>query len=246
LEADDDRLNLWNLATGMKTTLKGTPSTICCVSISDDGTMLATATADAEIKLWDLSAQREKLALKSLPNSFFSRVASLAFRSDGRILAADVIGDWFGDQIVRSWNTVNGEDVSRIKIPPKPKRESTFPVLGVVTFAGVGQPVLFKDQDNAIEIWKPGDSQPKLTLAGHQSKPTAGVLSADGKRLASGCVDGIVKLWATSTGTQEASFKAHTSAVTGLAFNPNGRLLASCSYDGLVKIWNVPARKAPK
>jgi hypothetical protein len=72
-------------------------------------------------------------------------------------------------------------------------------------------------------------------------------LSADGKTLAGGIMDGTVKLWDLATGREVRSFKGHAS-VTGthnaagmapVAFSRDDKTLASGGYDESVKLWDV-------
>ncbi len=53
--------------------------------------------------------------------------------------------------------------------------------------------------------------------------------SPDGKRLASGCEDGIVKIWDASTGRELLSMRSHPQWIRGLAFSPDGSKVASGS-----------------
>lgn len=84
----------------------------------------------------------------------------------------------------------------------------------------------------------------------------------DGKRLASGGLDGKVRIWSTDTvykllgGGDESSvagmprqlcsMSTHTGAVTTVRFSPSGKYLASGSDDRVVLIWERDETRAPR
>jgi WD40 repeat protein len=81
------------------------------------------------------------------------------------------------------------------------------------------------------------------TLQGHQSTVTNVSFSPDGKRIASGCEDGMIKLWDAASGTELATLKGHQGEVTNVSFSPDGTRLASAagsaSGSGEIKIWDA-------
>jgi WD40 repeat protein len=54
-------------------------------------------------------------------------------------------------------------------------------------------------------------------------------LSADGKLLARGAIDGVVDVWDVATGKKLHKLKGHTASVCRVAFSPDGKTLASAA-----------------
>ena len=78
----------------------------------------------------------------------------------------------------------------------------------------------------------------QLTIRGHPMSSVA--FSLDGKRMASGCLDGTIYLWDAETGLQLGSpLTGHTEIVTSVAFSPDGKRIASGSWDNTICLWDA-------
>ena len=61
--------------------------------------------------------------------------------------------------------------------------------------------------------------------------------NTDGKRLASGSMDGTVKIWNLESGTQIRELRGHSDWVYSVVYSPDGKILASGSRDYTIMIW---------
>ncbi|MCJ1280582.1 hypothetical protein MMC21_008411, partial [Puttea exsequens] len=77
------------------------------------------------------------------------------------------------------------------------------------------------------------------TLQGHTGSVETIAFSPDGKRLASGSLDGTIKLWDAASGQLQQTLQGHTGSVRTIAFSPDGKQLASGSDDETIKLWDA-------
>jgi WD40 repeat protein len=91
----------------------------------------------------------------------------------------------------------------------------------------------------------PEESSPAWSMpTGHpQGGVQAVAFAPDGRRLATGGVDGSVVIWEMGNGAQEELSDHPQSRIVGLAFSPDGTTLASAHGNSAVVLWNVPTGK---
>jgi WD40 repeat protein len=90
----------WNLVgSGEKIKLAGHRMAVTSIAFTPDGKLLASASKDRVLKIWDPSTGR---LLRQLPD-FGAEVETLAFSPDGKMLAT---GDWAG--AIQIWDVASG------------------------------------------------------------------------------------------------------------------------------------------
>ncbi len=75
--------------------------------------------------------------------------------------------------------------------------------------------------------------------AGHEDRVTQVVWSPDGKRIASGSMDGTVQVWNALTGAQVLTYRGHSGFVYAIGWSPDGQYIASGSADTTVQVWEA-------
>jgi WD40 repeat protein len=148
-----------------------------------------------------------------------AHVTALAFRPDGRLVAADVNGTltlWSGDQLVRTWQGHQG-GITSLALAPSGGQAATG------------------GTDASVVVWDLDSPEPGRTLPTGHSGPVNAVAFVGGS-LASGGADGRVLRWDPASG-DVVVVREGGSAVKSIAAVPRSSLLAVGDTGGEVALW---------
>jgi WD40 repeat protein/energy-coupling factor transporter ATP-binding protein EcfA2 len=201
-------------------------------AFSPDGAIVATASLDRTIRLWNAATGKPR----GRPlRGHSAGVRAIAFSPDGRMLASGS-----DDRTVRLWDAATGEPRGR------PLRGHTQPVTDVA-FSPDGKTVVSGSEDRTVRLWDAATGTPRgKALLGHKAAVTGVAFSPTGRLLASASDDETVRLWDPASGAARGKpLRDHTNAVEAVAFSPDGKTLASASDDMTVRLWN-PETGAPR
>ncbi|KAF7908239.1 uncharacterized protein EAF01_003994 [Botrytis porri] len=203
-------------------TLEGHSGSVNSVAFSADSKLLASASRDHTIKIWDTATGTLQQTLEGHSNS----VNSVAFSANSKLLASASC-----DRTIKIWDTATGTLQQTL--------EGHRGSVNSVAFSTNSKLLASASGDHTIKIWDTATSTLQQTLEGHSNSVNSVAFSANSKLLASASRDYTIKIWDTATGTLQQTLEGHRCSVNSIAFSANSKLLASASHDYTIKIWDT-------
>ncbi|BCM70648.1 hypothetical protein EASAB2608_05982 [Streptomyces sp. EAS-AB2608] len=218
-------------ATPYTSRLTGHGSDVVSVSFAPHSTLLATASWDRTVRLWDVGDAHRPVQSAVLHQP--GRMLAVAFGQGGRVLAAA------GERSVRLWDVANRRAPTELSTLPAQRAAPTW-----VAFRPRGDIVATGHTDGATRLWNVRDPRrPSLvaTLPGHTHVVTSTAFSPDGDTLAT-TGDTTAVLWDVTDPARPRRLdvlRGHTDTMTSVAFSPDGRTVATGGWDHTARIWSI-------
>jgi WD40 repeat protein/transcriptional regulator with XRE-family HTH domain len=195
---------------------------ILSVALSGNADLLAAATANGEVRLWNAQSG----APLGVCQGHTDWVRSVVISPDGRTVLSGS-----DDQLIRLWDVKTTQCLKTLYGHTNRVRS--------VAFSPDGRLVASGSDDHTIRLWNMDNGECVNTLQGHTNRVWSVAFSPDGALLVSGSSDFTVKLWQVSTGECIRTLEGHTARIWSVAFSPDGKLAASASEDQTVRLWDV-------
>lgn len=233
------------------------------ISVSPDGSNIATATKDGAVQLWDLQGKK----IGGFP-AHEGAIQRISMSPDGNKIAT------FGeDKALRLWN-LQGTRINDIALRKEPRviglkfnssgnlliatlegdKISVWELLGdefqeLATFQnkfgtstievdfnpdGKQAMIFYGDESENAARWNFSEQSAPKSIGGRISR--GGSFSADGKQLATTGVDGTVNLESASDRVQ---FKLPQGRVQMSTFSRNGKQLVTLGDDNTIRLWDL-------
>ncbi|GAB6142073.1 hypothetical protein JCM14076_28020 [Methylosoma difficile] len=189
---------------------------------SPNDTVLASASDDHTVNLWDTTSGRLRISLVC----HGEEVRQCAWSPDGKILASVS-----SHNTVKLWDAASGGLRATLVGHQSRVSRCAWSPDGTVLASASG--------DGTVKLWDATSGSLRATLADHKARITYCAWSPNGTMLASAGSNGKIKLWDATNGSLHAPLAGHDRWVSHCAWSPNGRVLASASVDGSIKLWDA-------
>ena len=186
---------------------------VAAVAYSPDGTLLASASFDKTVRLWDAATGPDRSARLDKPHQSVAHRRLLAGWEKATKASA---GDDCPGQAL-------GRGLARCQAMPT-LIGHTSRVFSLV-FSPDGKMLFTGSMDQTIRLWDAATGASRGVWPA-EDQVLALAISPDGRTLAAGHRQGRMTLWDIAQGTLRATLHGHVDNVQGVAFSPDGLTLA--------------------
>lgn len=222
--------------------LKGHRGAVADVAFHPLYPLLASASEDATVKIWDAESGEFERTLKGHTNAVNAVTFSPA---NGSLLASAS-----SDLSIKLWNTETWDCVRTLQGHDHAVSDVLF----------VGDLIVSCSRDHNIKLWDSQTGYCTKTLKGHSEWVRSIAPNADGSLLVSGGHDKTVRIWNLANGAAVHELFGHDHVIEAVAFAPpsanpwiedlenakdladkqtEAKYCASASRDKTIKIWDV-------
>jgi RNA polymerase sigma factor (sigma-70 family) len=230
-------IDRWEVATGKKLSPPAKFTDVPLFgSVSPDGKLLAIATAQKAVVLWDLTTNREVRRI-NLGGTLLEFASQLTFSPDGKLLAIKA-----GSQPIGIWDVAEGKELCRLG---ESREEGTVAgmirsgvalTLGRLVFAPDGRRLAETEGGRAIRQWDVASGKETDHFAGHGGPVKTVALAPDGRSVYTEAEDTVIQ-WDATGGKVLQQFRVPN--VTHAVASADGRALLLGSTDGMLTVRDV-------
>ncbi|RDA85621.1 hypothetical protein CP532_3532 [Ophiocordyceps camponoti-leonardi (nom. inval.)] len=215
--------------------LRGHTKPVSQVRISPDGRFVASASADATLKIWNAATGGHIDTLVG----HMAGVNCLAWTPDSKTLASGS-----DDKAIRLWDRITGRPKMRSRRSHSSGGQMSalrghHNYIHCLAFSPKGNILASGSYDEAVFLWDVRAGRLMRSLPAH-SDPVSGIdFCRDGTLVVSCSTDGLIRVWDTSTGQcLRTLVHEDNPAVTNVCFSPNGRFVLAFSLDNSIRLWD--------
>ncbi len=205
--------------------LEGHSDRLTSLAFAGDGSLLASASRDKTVRLWNLSQDgrgidKQKVPLVIQESDWILRVA---FSPDSQVIATAN-----RDRTVKLWDR-QGKLLHTL--------EGHSDRVNTVLFSPDGLLIASASDDKTVKLWTK-DGQLLKTLEGHQGWVLDLAFSNDGEYLASAGYDNRVNIWSRQ-GELTKTLKGVSDSVARVNFLGNNQIISTTSWNNQIQLWRL-------
>jgi WD40 repeat protein len=216
----DDRGNLqaWELSGAARWTVE-LPDGIDDLAIKPDGSVVAVASSDESVRIFDAASGAEQLVVWGHTHDS----GGATINPDNSLIVAG-----YNDDLARMWDVATGAEVwvnEGYGITDSNQLSVSFSPDGTVIASDEGFGVYLRDVASGDE----------LAYLDTQSLSETFAFSPDSQLIAVGDWDGILQVYNVADGALLFETKAHNGILSSISFSADGSLIVTAADDGAVR-----------
>lgn len=205
--------------------LRGHIDKVTSIALSPNGHIIASASFDGTIRLWDFRTGQtvQELPIKEKP------LFAVSFSPDGCYIAYSYAEN--EDFSIYIWCLDKNCQYCVLKGHRSVTRS--------ISFSRDSLSLITASYDGTIRIWDVHEGKCRKVLRDDGKFVNSAALSPDERYIASASADNIIRIWDAAKGVLIKKLEGHTDVATNVVFSGDGSMLASTSEDYTIRIWDT-------
>jgi COMPASS component SWD3 len=209
----------------------------------DGAALVASASADGTVKIWDLKQEHALVGLDSNNNNQNSNTSKRSMNAYATCLGhsrginevcwnpiSPLLATASDDKTVRVWDAVTSEALVELR------GHNSF-VFAVDQHNSL---IVTGSFDETVKLWDIRSGDCFSTLPAHSDPVTAVSFNRDGTCVCSASHDGLIRIWDVATGEcLKTIYAAGNPPVSACKYAPNGKYLLAGTLDSALRLWPV-------